>query len=113
VKENLTVDLPPTDVTKPITQSREKLDRLCNGGFSKIKPAALIRKCLNKTCSKFRLREHLPDALRIPNNLKERNASFLLFLSFSLAQSKGTKKININWRQTERISFWSIAMSIQ
>jgi len=92
VKGNRKVGLPPTDLTKPTTQSREKLDRLYNGGFSKIKPVTLIRKCLNKTCSKFRLCEHLPDALRIPNNLKERNASFLLFLSFSLAQSKGKKK---------------------
>jgi hypothetical protein len=76
---------------KPTTQSREKLARLYKIGCSKIKPVALIRKCLNKTCSKFRLCEHLPDALRIPNSLKGRNASFLLFLSFSLAQCKGKK----------------------
>jgi hypothetical protein len=91
VKRNGTVHPPPTDFTKPTTLSREKLARVYNGGFSKIKPVALIRKCVNKTCSKFRLCEHLPDALRIPNSLKERNASFLLSFSFSLAQSKGQK----------------------
>jgi hypothetical protein len=30
-------------------------------------------------------------ALRTPNILKERNNSFLFFLSFTFAQSKGTK----------------------
>jgi hypothetical protein len=91
VKRNRTVHLPLIDFTKPTTQSREKLARLYKGGFSKIKPVALIRKCLNKICSKFRLCEQLPDALRIPNSLKERNVTFLLLFSFSLAQSEGQK----------------------
>lgn len=91
MNENWTAHLLPTDFTKAYYPVNTESDSTYDVGF-RTKLIALIKKYLNKTCSKCRLCKHLPDVFRIPNSLKERHASLLLFLCFSFAESKGQRK---------------------
>ena len=94
MNENWTAHLLPTDFTKAYYPVNTEADSTYDVGF-RTKLIALIKKYLNKTCSKCRLCKHLPDVFRIPNSLKERHASLLLFL-FLLRREQRSKKIKIN-----------------
>jgi hypothetical protein len=69
--------------------------------------------CLNETCSKVRIGEHLSDSLSIQNGLRQGDALSPLFFNFVLEYSVMNVQANQDGLEVKQhISFWIMLMII-